>query len=90
MLFKSRQDTSSEIPHHAGLDIAIQNKNIITVIELTYQFKINLIKSNLYKQKRYENLQSEFLILSPLFRTLFLEISSPGFAGHETNKRGWN
>ena len=84
--FKSRQENYSEKLQHARHDFKIQNKNNTTLIELTCPFEINLIKSNHYKQKCYENLQIEFLTPTPHLSILFLEISSRSFADHETNK----
>lgn len=44
------------------------------------------IKSNLYKQKVYEDLQRELVIPMSHFSILFLEILSFGFVNNKTNK----
>ena len=75
----------SDTLHRVGPDIIIQNKNTTIVIKLTCPFEVKLIKSNLYKQKLYDNLQSEFLTPTP-HSILFLKMSSLGFIHHETNK----
>ena len=75
----------SDTLHRVGPDIIIQNKNTTIVIKLTCPFEVQLIKSNLYKQKHYDNLQSELLTPTP-HSILFLKISSLGFIDHETKK----
>ena len=76
---------NSDILHRVGPDITIQNKNTTIVLKQTCPFEVKLIKSNLYKQKHYDNLQSELLTPTP-HSILFLKISSLGFIDHETNK----
>ena len=85
ILFK-RPEINSEILHRAMTDIVKQNKNITTAIELTCPFESNLIKSDLYKQKRQEKLKSKLLTPALHFSILLLEISSLRFVDHETNK----
>ena len=46
----------------------------------------NPIKSNLYKQKVYKDLQRELVIPMSHFSILFLEILSLSFVNYKTNK----
>ena len=86
LLFKSRQETNSWILQRSRPDTVIQNKNTTAVIELTCPFMTNPIKSNLYKQKVYKDLQRELVIPMSHFSILFLEILSLSFVNYKTNK----
>ena len=54
-------------------DIVIQNKNTTTTIELTCLCESYLTQSDLYKEKRHENLKSKLHTPRPHFSISFLE-----------------
>ena len=62
-------------------DIAIQERNKTTIIELTCSFKTNLEKPRDYKKASYKNLSSALFSPCTHFNLILLEISSSGFTG---------
>ena len=81
-LFRSSrpQDPDAD-KYRPRLDIAIQERNKSTVIELTCPLDTNLEKSCDYKKARYKNLSSVLLCPRAHFNLILLEISSSGFTG---------
>ena len=65
-------------------DIVFLKGEEMVLVELTCCFESNTGRSRQYKQKRYENLQSQLLVPCSNFRVLFLEITTIGFIGKQS------
>ena len=62
-------------------DIAIEERNKTTIIELTCPFETNLEKSRDYKKTIYKNLRSVLLSPRAHFNLILQKISTSGFTG---------
>ena len=85
-LFKSQQQSltttglqQSDLLHHARPDIAIETRDILTVIELTCPHETSTTKSRDYDETRYKEIKSELLTPLSNFQLIFLEVTSLGF-----------
>ena len=65
-------------------DIAIQENNHITVIELTICFETNTKKSRDYKAQRYANLSDQLKLRNAKLSLVLLEFTTLGFIGKES------
>lgn len=94
ILFKSRQQqrtnqaivNTNNLTHRARPDIIIEERDRITVIELTCPYETNLKSSREYKLKRYENLRNELVTPVQDFEIILLEVSSLGFVTEESKR----
>ena len=92
-LFKSRQQSltttgpqQNDLLHRARLDIAIDSRDTMAVIELTCPYETNTTKSREYKETRYEEIKSELRAPPSNFPLIFLEVTSLGFVTKNVKK----
>ena len=86
ILSKSRQQSlattgpqQNDLLHRTRPDIAIETRNTLTVIELTYSYETNTTKYREYKETRYKEIKSELLTSPSNFQLIFLEVTPLGF-----------
>ena len=85
-LFKSQQQSltttgpqQNDLLYRVRPDIAIETRDTLTVIKLTFPYKTNTTKSCEYKETRYKEIKSELLTPPSNFQLIFLEVTSLGF-----------
>ena len=65
-------------------DIAIIEKDVIVVIELTVCYETNSTKSREYKKNRYKDLKDQLLVRAKNLKIYYLELTSLGFISKES------
>ena len=85
-LFKLEQQSltitgpqQNDLLQRARPDIAIENRDTLTVIGLTCPYETNTTKSREYKKTRYKEIKCELLTPPSNFQLIFLEVTSLAF-----------
>ena len=84
-LFKPQQQSltitgqqQNDLLHRLRPDIAIQTRDMLTVIELICPNETNITKFHEYKETRYKEIKIELLIPPSNFQLIFMEMTSLG------------
>jgi hypothetical protein len=68
----------NQLFHRMRPDIVLVKDNVMTIIELTCCFETNLVKSNNYKKRKYENIEKDCRNKMKINK-IFVEVTALGF-----------